>query len=252
MKGYCGTLAVILLCISIWLPAAVFASGESSWVYDEYDLLDTAQEAELNDELLRLRDTYGFEAVLLISRDIGEEKDDRMYAAEFMQDHNIGYGEEHNGMCFLHQPDARNVTLVFRGPARRFLTIKYRIFFLDDCTAKLKKEDTFGAYKVLLRDLRNSLERIAEGKKIRPMDVGGNSTVVEILYCFGKAYVSMAVIACFVVWYQKRKMKSAVPVPDANYYIPDDGLKASAQRGCVCTYGDDQNPDSEGRRFGIG
>lgn len=225
MKKYYGVLAVFFLCIRLCFPASVFAFGEASWIYDEYDLLDTAQEEELNEELSEIHDTYGFDAALLITGDIGEARDDRAYAAEFMQDHNMGYGETRNGMCMLHQPDARTITIVFRGPCQDIFDEKIQDIFLDDCTAKLKKEDPFGAYKALLGDLRNSLNRMEEGKKIRPMDIEGNSMIMEILTCFGKAYISMAVLACLVVWYQKRRMKTAVPAENANHYISDDGLK---------------------------
>ena len=44
-------------------------------------------------------DTYGYDAVLWISQDVGEDEDYRQYAAEFMQANEIGYGDTHEGMC---------------------------------------------------------------------------------------------------------------------------------------------------------
>lgn len=89
--------------------------GEMSWVFDDCGILTDEQAAEINDELATIYETYGYDAVLFISQDIDEDEDNRQYAAEFMQDNEIGYGDTHEGMCIFHQPNARNITIVFRG-----------------------------------------------------------------------------------------------------------------------------------------
>ena len=120
-------LTVILLCLGLMMPFSVSASPETdtadteeiSWVFDDYGLLDETEQTQLNQELADIYDEYGYDAVLLISPDIGEEEDYRQYAAEFMQENDIGYGDTHEGMCIFHQPDTRNITIVFRGDTQK-------------------------------------------------------------------------------------------------------------------------------------
>lgn len=78
-------LTVILLCLGLMMPFSVSASPktdtadteEISWVFDDYGLLDETEQTQLNQELADIYDEYGYDAVLLISPDIGEEEDYR-------------------------------------------------------------------------------------------------------------------------------------------------------------------------------
>ena len=98
-----------MLCLGLGLlmPLSVPASSENdaagteeiSWVFDDYGLLDEAEQAQLDQELGDIYEEYGYDAVLLISPDIGEDQDYRKYAAEFMQENDIGYGDTYEGMC---------------------------------------------------------------------------------------------------------------------------------------------------------
>ena len=45
--------------------------GEMSWVFDDCGILTDEQTTELNDELAAIYETYGYDAVLFISQDIG-------------------------------------------------------------------------------------------------------------------------------------------------------------------------------------
>lgn len=83
-----------MLCLGLGLlmPLSVLASSENdaagteeiSWVFDDYGLLDETEQAQLDQELGDIYEEYGYDAVLLISSDIGEDQDYRKYAAEFM------------------------------------------------------------------------------------------------------------------------------------------------------------------------
>ena len=74
-------------------------------------------------------------------------------------------------MCIFHQPDARNITIVFRGETQDDFTESIQEEMLDKCKERLKADDPFGGYQSLIRDLKSGLSRISEGKKIRPMDI---------------------------------------------------------------------------------
>lgn len=219
-------LAAALFAAAVFLPADVMASGESR-VYDYYDVLSVQEEAELNQELEEIYETYGFEAVILVSEDV--DQDERMYAAEFMQDNHIGYGRENNGMCLFHQPDKRNIAVVFRGEAQEAFDTDIQDILLDDCTKYLKKDDPFGAYKVTISDLKGGLKRWSQGKSVRPMDVGGGILGFALI-AFLFSVVVTAIPVLFMTLYQKGKMKTIRPQSNADAYIEKNGVHLDVER----------------------
>lgn len=241
MKKNKIVLAVIVLAAAFLMPAdagmpaggigtvSVMASGyrEASWVYDTYDILTDEEEADLNQELEEIYNTYGFDAVILTSRDVAE--DERRYAAEYMQKNNIGYGENRDGMILFHQPSRRNIAVVFRGEAQNAFDTRIQDILLDDCTEYLREDDPYGAYKVTIRDLRGGLERWAQGKSVRPMDVGGGIAGFTLRWFL--IFVVAAAVPVFImtVW-QKGKMKTVVPQSNADAYIPKNGVLLEVER----------------------
>ena len=231
-------LTVILLCLGLMMPLSVSASPETdtadaeeiSWVFDDYGFLDETEQAQLNQELADIYDEYGYDAVLLISPDIGEEEDYRQYAAEFMRENDIGYGDTHEGMCIFHQPDARNITIVFRGETQDDFTESIQEEMLDKCKERLKADDPFGGYQSLIRDLKSGLSRISEGKKIRPMDIDDGTVFSRFFTDLLMAFVIMAIPTALMTWHQVRKMKTKVQQSNADQYTADGGLELTEKR----------------------
>ncbi len=229
---------IVCLGLGLLMPLSVTASSEAetadseeiSWVFDDYGLLDETEQEELNQELGDIYEEYGYDAVLLISPDIGEEQDYRKYAAEFMQENDIGYGDTYEGMCIFHQPDARNITIVFRGDTQDDFPSNVQEEMLDKCKKYLKADDPVSGYQSLITDLRTGLDRISQGKKVRPMDVREDSFAgvfaVDLLLCF----LIMAVPTALMTWHQMRKMKTRVQQADADAYTADGGLDLREKR----------------------
>lgn len=244
-------LGCMLLCMGLTLvnPGTVFATSETrevasdentdgneeelyeitDWVFDDYGILTDDEKETLNQELADIYEEYGYDAVLLITEDI-EEDDYRKYAAEFMQDNDIGYGDTHEGMCIFSQPDRRNITIVFRGDTQDDFTESIQDDMLDRCKVKLKEGDMAGGYQSLIDDLIKGLNRICEGEKIRPMDMDGTPLTESILFYLILSFVVMAVPTLIMTIYQVRKMKTNVPQPNANAYEGEDGLILSEER----------------------
>ena len=201
--------------------------GEMSWVFDDCGILTDEQATEINDELATIYETYGYDAVLFISQDIDEDEDNRQYAAEFMQDNEIGYGDTHEGMCIFHQPNARNITIVFRGETQDDFSERIQEDMLDKCKTYLKDDDPFGGYQSLISDLTAGLDRIAEGKKIRPLDLEGGSVTSHLFADILMAFVIMAIPTALLIWHQVRKMKTRVQQANAGMYTAEGGLELS-------------------------
>lgn len=228
-----GSLLAISLCMSV--PASVYAADtdtaqeneEIAWVFDDCDILSDEEITELNDELAYIYDTYGYDAVLWISQDVGEDEDYRQYAAQFMQENEIGYGDTHEGMCIFHQPGVRNITIVFRGDTQNEFSTRIQDEMLDKCKTYLKADDPFGGYQSLIRDLEAGLDRIAEGQKIRPMDISNGSVTSRFITDLLMAFVIMIIPTGIMTWYQVRKMKTCVQQANASEYTADGGLELS-------------------------
>ena len=227
-----GTMLCLGLGLSVPASSENDAAGteEISWVFDDYGLLDETEQAQLDQELGDIYEEYGYDAVLLISPDIGEDQDYRKYAAEFMQENDIGYGDTYEGMCIFHQPDARNITIVFRGDTQDDFPSNVQEEMLDKCKKYLKADDPVRGYQSLITDLRTGLDRICEGKKVRPMDIREGSFAgtfaVDLLLCF----LVMAIPTGFMTWMQMRKMKTRVQQANANAYTADGGLELKEKR----------------------
>ena len=227
----------LCLCLVFMMSFSVSASSESdtadaeeiSWVFDDYGLLDEAEAEMLDQELADIYDEYGYDAVLLISPDIGEDEDYRLYAAEFMQENDIGYGDTYEGMCIFHQPDARNITIVFRGDTQDDFSTNVQDEMLDNCKVYLKADDPVGGYQSLIRNLRSGLDRISEGRKVRPLDMREGSFaglfLSDLLLCF----LIMAIPTGLMTWRQFHKMKTRVQQADADTYTADGGLELHEQ-----------------------
>ena len=80
--------SLLVMSLGVLSPAVVYAgaetetaqedeNGEMSWVFDDCGILSDDEITELNDELATIYDTYGYDAVLWISQDVGEDEDYR-------------------------------------------------------------------------------------------------------------------------------------------------------------------------------
>lgn len=241
MKKYTRILGISVLCLglaltapmSVWAAVATEDQAEENqttdWVFDEYGLLSGEEKEELNQELADIYEEYEYDAILLISQDI-ESDDARQYAAKFMQDNEIGYGDTHEGMCIFNQPDKRNITIVFRGDTQNDFTETIQDLMLDNCQEKLKEGDMIGGYKSLISDLKKGLARVTQGKKIRPLDVSDSSLPEEALIWLIISFAVMAVPTLIMTLFQVHKMKTRVPQPNANAYEGEGGLRLTEER----------------------
>ena len=147
-----------------------------------------------------------------------------------MQTNEIGYGDTHEGMCIFHQPDARNITIVFRGETQDDFTESIQEEMLDKCKERLKADDPFGGYQSLIRDLKSGLSRISEGKKIRPMDIDDGTVSSRFFTDLLMAFVIMAIPTALMTWHQVLKMKTKVQQSNADQYTADGGLELTEKR----------------------
>jgi uncharacterized membrane protein YgcG len=200
----------------------------SSRVYDEIGYLSSSDKETLEQEISRLNRDYPIDLVLVVANTVSG--DSRQYAARFMQNNDIGYGEQNDGVILLHEPYDRNITIVFRGSLQNAFSEKIQDQILDDCTELLQEDDVIGAYEVVIEDLANCMERVANGASIRPMDVHGGKIGGFAVFAFLLSFVVMAIPTLLLTLHQRSGMQMIRPQPNADTYIPKDGFHLLGKR----------------------
>lgn len=104
----------LLLCVS--LPAAVFAAGNTEFVYDDAELLTQSEETALRRKLAAVSAEY--EAQIVVAT-IGSLSDsDIDYFVEYLYDSmGFGYGSNHDGVLLLVCMDPREYRILSNGYA---------------------------------------------------------------------------------------------------------------------------------------
>lgn len=222
MKQRLGLFIGMLLTIMMLFTVSVSAEGFMYHVFDEYGILNSDKDAELEERLQRIYDTYGFDVVLWISPDISG--DERQIAAAFMQEYGRGYGEDNDGMCIFHQPDNRMITIVFRGKYQDDFTVEVQDLMLDHCTEAFLENNIVNGYEVLITDLESGLKRVAEGKSIRPMDIDNTGIIAYAVEWLGISFLFMIIPVGILMLVQMSKMKTKTPQKNADFYSPRESF----------------------------
>lgn len=220
-KGFIAGLFLLLLMCTV-LPVSAAQSGERG-VFDTYGVLDQKEEQKFSEIIEDIYHQYHFGIALVVSEDI--DGDERQYAARFMQTKNIGYGDTKEGLCIFHQPDARNLAIVFRGQAKDQFSSRIQDRILDHAIPLLKEEDFSGAYETLLLDVEKGLSILAQGKELRPMDFSQTGWQAYLGKWGLISLLIMAIPTGLMVWYQGSKMKTQRPMEDADFYLVEDQVE---------------------------
>lgn len=224
MKKKSGFFLILLaLVCCLMFPCAVWADGNGR-VYDNYEALTQDQEQALNEEIRQIYDSCEVDVAVLITADSGYS-DKRVYAAEYMQENEIGAGASNNGVILLHHPDTREIWIVFRGDIQYEYDTDIQDIILEDCKTYLRQDAFYDAYETVVRELANSLPRAVSGESVRKMDLTGEGILSSIPGFAGISFLVTAIPVLFLSLFQKGKMKSAVPQANANVYVPVNGFK---------------------------
>lgn len=220
-KGLFFLLLGILMCSCFF--TSVFAAKDGG-VYDEYGVLSAGEAESLRQQIAGIRQEAEVDVAILVTRDV-TSADARTYAAEYMQDHQIGAGSSNNGVILMHQPDGREITVVFRGNIQEKYSVEIQDTILEDCKVYLREDAFFEAYEAFLQDISNSAQRAVSGNSVRFMDIRGESILSSIPGFAGLSFLVSAIPVFIMTLFQKGKMKTKVQQVNANSYVPVNGFK---------------------------
>ena len=215
--------AVLLFFLMLLMVGCVTVSAKNGGVYDDYGILSPEQYQDLTEKLNTLQELYPIEGAIAITDQVYGEV--RHYAAELMQDNEIGYGDSLDGFCFLQNPVERDIAIVFRGNLQYYFKSNITDTILDDVAGKLQQNDYYGAYVVVIDEVTNCMNRVIQGKEIRPMDIRGEGLIPFAGFSLVLSFIVMAIPTLIMTLVQKGKMNMIVPQPNADCYIPKDGFR---------------------------
>ncbi|NLG05071.1 MAG: TPM domain-containing protein [Clostridia bacterium] len=114
MKKYVKKQLWILFLVCILSAVPVYADNQ--YVVDQADLLTDEEETAINHEIIRIRDTYQCDVVVVTTND-SEGKSATAYADDFFDYNGYGIGEERDGILLSINMDIRNYALSTSGQA---------------------------------------------------------------------------------------------------------------------------------------
>ncbi len=154
MKRVCIFLLVLFLCNSI-------ALGENNRVIDNTGSLTTSEAATIEKTIHAIQDNYGFDVVLLMEHNIGDQVP-KIYAADFYDNGGFGYGVKHDGIMLLlvtgGEVGNRDYCIVNTGRSINIFTDNVVNIIEDDILPFLRASDYYTALRCFTNDIKLVLE----------------------------------------------------------------------------------------------
>jgi len=152
-----------------------FAAGAPRYV-DEVGLVTGTQAEVLEDKLNEVSRRHDFDVVVVVVRSLGG-KDERVFAADYYEEHGYGLGDDKAGILLLIATQYRDFAFVTpEGYGTYAFTDAGQEYLEAIFLPKLSKDDYYGAFIAFADAADDFLERAAEG---RPYDTGNIPRMTE-------------------------------------------------------------------------
>lgn len=200
-------------------PQNVQENNDFFFVIDRADVLTTAQESALNEELSALSDEKNADFVVLTVSSL-EGKSSLSFADDYFDYNGYGRGEDRSGMLLLYKTGAagdRDIALSTRGALYDCVTDKDSDDFLDSIIPDLMDENYEDAFSAFVRFAEEEADEIGKIKTL-PW------TYIPICLLIG------FVVAFIILKIQTSSLKSVRKERDAQYYVRREALVLSASR----------------------
>ena len=118
MKKLISVFLVLLLCVSLTVSAL---AADTGFVFDEADLLSSAEESELSAKLQQVSQTYNAQVVVVtVASSAGADVDSLVNTV--YDDNGFGYGADYDGVLLLVCMDPREYRILSNGFAADAIT----------------------------------------------------------------------------------------------------------------------------------
>lgn len=218
-----------VLCV---LFSAVSAFAMEQRVFDNAELLSEAEEREMQLWVEDLQENWDMDLAFLTTNDT-EGKSVQQYGADFFVEHDLGLGENDDGVFFVLDMGSREGQIITSGKAIDIYTDYYIEQMWDDMVGCLSD----GAYYDAMFSLYTNLDTIAgdyEKYQADPdaylSDYGKEQKAKSMLMFTGISAVFALVVAALAVNSMRKNAKNVKPYTDGRAYLKENGYHLSVNR----------------------
>ena len=154
----------ILCCLTVLfvlLSVPVFA--KDARVVDNAGILTPLQAQAIRERLDNISETYRFDLVLLIEESIGNTRP-MVYADDYFDYHDYGYGDEYDGLIFLQVTDSRDYWFSSCGRGVKMINELALNELKNKVRAQLKNDNYYEAYLAFANAMEKILILDAQGR----------------------------------------------------------------------------------------
>ena len=206
-------------------------------VFDYAELIDEADEREMHLWIQDMRENWGMDLAYLTTDDT-EGKTVQQYGADFYVEHDLGLGENYDGVIFVLDMGNREGQIITSGKAIDIYTDYYIDQMWDNMVGYLSDGDYYNAFFSLYMDM-NELAGEYEQYQTDPdsyiSDYSKAQKQKSIFTSLGIAAIFSLVIAAFAVSSMKKACRNVRPYTDGRAYLKENGFYLTTNQDSFAT-----------------
>jgi uncharacterized protein len=206
-------------------------------VFDYAELIDEADEREMHLWIQDMRENWGMDLAYLTTDDT-EGKSVQQYGADFYVEHDLGMGENYDGVIFVLDMGNREGQIITSGKAIDIYTDYYIDQMWDNMVGYLSDGDYYNAFFSLYMDM-NELAGEYEQYQTDPdsyiSDYSKAQKQKSIFTSLGIAAIFSLVIAGFAVSSMKKACRNVRPYTDGRAYLKENGFYLTTNQDSFAT-----------------
>lgn len=234
---------VTLLCMLVSaLPVFAAEVTEEQRVFDYADLISETDEQEMHLWIEDMQENWGLDLAYLTTNDT-EGKSVQQYGADFYVEHELGLGENYDGVIFVLDMSQREGQIVTCGKAIDIYTDYYIDQMWNNMVEYLSDGDYYWAFFALYTDMHHYAEEYAAYQENPDTYVSeyqqsdayisqhnASRKLGTLLMFAGIAAVFAAVVAGIAVASMRRSCKNVRPYTDGRAYLKQNGFYLTTNR----------------------
>ena len=230
-KRFLVFLTALMLLFSV-LPVYAEEMTAEQRVFDYADLLSEADEQEMHLWIADMQENWGMDLAYLTTNDT-EGKSVQQYGADFYIEHDLGLGENNDGVIFVLDMGSREGQIITCGKAIDIYTDYYIDQMWDNMVGCLSDGDYYNAFFSLymyMNELAGDYEKYQKDPDSFLSDYSKAQKTKSLLTSAVIAAVFALVIAALAVSSMRKSCKKVKPYTDGRAYLKENGYHLSVNR----------------------
>lgn len=221
MKKLLHIVCSLLACLSIFLLPV--KADNTDYVKDTYGLLTEQEQAELENTIQGIADTYGVGLYIRLLPDMEGYSNIENYAEKVYKDEDLGIGEEKAGLMLIMEFYDRSYDLCAYGDTAHIAFTDYGKSVIEDAMlGDFKASDWMDGFNAFITEAEYELEQSASGT---PVDIEVSSEKSTLTYVLMYSLAPILALIITVIIANKNKTKGIAT--EASAYITNGGLNLS-------------------------